>query len=988
MSTEKPADEIAPVFTPPYSPEYNQVIESAIARASSENDNVVRVRHILETMCSLHPDAIHHILGKETLAFPELHDPPPPTPAGKSITFSSEVDRVLSMYGGSMSELVDPLEDQVTIGPVHIAAALFLHPKGPVLDFLNVNGISENGQGYDSAIHLALKKYADEMQRKLIAERLPRRFKSLRAIRQAISAGCFGQDKAVGSIVAAIGAFWGETTQSRHGRPLSFAFIGGPGTGKTTLAKIIREKLAEECGTRTVATIDMTRFACQMLSQDLIGRDSSWRDGGQEGVLTSLAAHGPQSVILIENFDKAHPDAVAHLNTMLNDGTLKDAFTGRNVSFARNVVILTMSQGAEFLASEKYVRTSEANGGSIPRERLIDGITSALEDYKQESASAIADIVGKVDIPVLFHSHGVQSLLKIIDVALDKAVAHIERVYSAHVTCDKDALRRFFVETLQKLDSAHGLEQTVMTALCTELQNAYVNSDSLDISSCTDIKIAVDALPPLEDGVPPPADIDMRTHLRLKQAKRLDYKVAVEQDDSSATIHVTGLKYTIMPSIEDAGWFSVVPANVRISDFVGLERPWLSVQRTINYFKNPSEGDLRPETGMLLYGPPGTGKTSFAKAVAAELRKSFICVNGADFSATANDNRAIRRLHALFSVARRNDAVLFIDEIDAVGNRSSVPAAQAAVINALLTELDGFEERRILVIGATNRLDMLDPALTRAGRLHTLIKVDVLRRAADRERLIDILCAKCGRTMPPALKDFIVRTTDAWAPANIESVVRETFHRAGGAEPTRTNFIAARNAEFEGEETQHRELSDEERRNVAVHEAGHALVSSLYGHKWIQVTVNGGIHALGFLEYLSDGALGMSEKKLRESIDVVVAGRVAESILGTPTEGAESDFRKATDYATRLLCGGFIDSEELAVTPANAVGARDWERIRPRVNALIAERKDHVMKLLTAHKDVLGRVVDELVSKGILFAEDVDALLNRRPAEGETRGGR
>ena len=140
------------------------------------------------------------------------------------------------------------------------------------------------------------------------------------------------------------------------------------------------------------------------------------------------------------------------------------------------------------------------------------------------------------------------------------------------------------------------------------------------------------------------------------------------------------------------------------------------------------------------------------------------------------------------------------------------------------------------------------------------------------------------------------------------------------------------------------------------------------------------------MRYLTSSS--MSEKKLRESIDVVVAGRVAESILGTPTEGAESDFRKATDYATRLLCGGFIDSEELAVTPANAVGARDWERIRPRVNALIAERKDHVMKLLTAHKDVLGRVVDELVSKGILFAEDVDALLNRRPAEGETRGGR
>ena len=987
MSVDKTEDEIAPVFTPPYSPEYNQVIDSAIARAQSENDTVVRAQHLLETMCSLHPRTISRILGKEPLAFPKLYDPPPPKPPAKSITFSSEVDRVLSLYGGSMGDLIDQLGATVSIDATYIAAALFLHPKGPVLDFLNVNGISEKAQGYDAAIRTALRKHADEIQRQQIAARLPERFKSLRAIRQALSAGCFGQDKAIAAAVAAIGAFWGETTQSRRGRPLSFAFIGGTGTGKTTLAKIIRERIAEACGSRTVATIDMTRFACQTLSQDLIGRDSSWRDGGQEGVLTTLAAHEPQSVILIENFDKAHPDAVAHLNTMLNDGTLKDAFTGRYVSFARNIVILTMSQGAEFLASEKFVRTSEANGGNIPRERLIDGITSALDDYKQESASAIADIVGKVDVPVLFHGHDVQSLLMIIGVALDKAVAHIERVYSTHVTCNKDAIRDFFVETIQKLDSAHGLEQAVMTALCTELQNACVNSDAIDPLSFKNVAITVDGLPPLEDGVVPPADINARTHLRLKQAKRLDYKVVVEQAGDSATIHITGLKYTIMPSIEDAGWFSVVPANVRISDFVGLERPWSSVQRTIDYFKNPSEGDIKPETGMLLYGPPGTGKTSFAKAVAADLGKSFICVNGADFSATTNDNRAIHRLRALFSVARRNDAVLFIDEIDAVGNRSTVPAAQAAVINTLLTELDGFEERRILVIGATNRLDMLDPALTRSGRLHTLIKVDVLRKREDREKLIGILCKKSGRAMSPELKEFIVQTTDAWAPANIQSVVRETFHRAGGAEPTRSDFIAARTAEFEGEETQHRELTDEERRNVAVHEAGHALVSSLYGHKWIQVTVNGGISALGFLECLSDGAL-MSERKLRESIDVFVAGRVAESLLGTPTEGSESDFRKATNYATRLLCGGFIGSEELAVTPDNAVGARDWERIRPQVNALITERVDHVTKLLTAHKGVLGRVVDELVSKGTLFAEDVAAIINRRPAEVDSKGGR
>ena len=975
MQKEKQKSCIFSITQPPYSPAYCKVIDCALTRAAAEKDRIVRVRHILAALAQLHPDVIRQILGKSNLAFVKV--PPQPDSVETEIngvTFSSESDRILSVHGGIMSEVVKPLGNPVTIDVIHLAAALFLHPTGPVQEFLNFNAISSAIPGYETQIHEVIMRHDEEVQRRHAKEKLPEQLKALRQLRTRMLQNCFGQDKAIRSTIAAIGSFWSETTHSRHGLPLSFAFVGGSGTGKTVLAKIIKEELAGIYGTAPVASIDMTRFSCQSLSQDIVGRDSAWRDGGQEGVLTSIAAHHPCAVILIENFDKAHPDAIAYLNTLLSEGELKDSFTGEIVSFSRNILIFTTNQGAEFLASERLARISEANGGAIPRERLVEGIMSTLVDVKTETSGAISDIIGKVDYPILFHAHSVSSLLKIIDKAIDRAVEHIQYVFSATVTLERDPLCRFFIETIQKLESANGIEQVVMTTLCTSLQDFCI--ESFTPNACKKVVVNVDALPPLEEGVLPPAEIMLRTQVRLKQAKRLDYKIKVIQDSESTVLHITDFKYTILPSIEDGGWFSVTPAGVKISDFVGLERPWDSVQRIITHLKNPSSDVLRPETGVILYGPPGTGKTSFAKAVAAALDKSFICVNGSDFCATVNDNRAIARVRALFAVARRNDAVLFIDEIDAIGKRSAVPAAQGAVINALLTELDGFEERHILVIGATNRLDMLDEALTRSGRLHTLIKVDVLRKSGDREKLIELLCAKAQRSMPPELKSFIVNTTAEWAPANITSVVRETFHRAGGRQPTRTDFIAARNVEYGGEETQRYELSDDERYAVAVHEAGHALMSSIYRHKWIQVTVNGTLGNLGFLERMSEGMLGYSEQKLRESIDVALAGRVAETLLSTPTEGAESDFRKATNYARRLVCGGFGDIDELAVTPEGAADSREWARIRPKVNALLAERRKHVTERLEANKVILEKIAHELVANGVLFAEDVDRLLH------------
>lgn len=598
-----------------------------------------------------------------------------------------------------------------------------------------------------------------------------------------------------------------------------------------------------------------------------------------------------------------------------------------------------------------------------------------------------------MDVPILFKKHDVRSMCAIISDAVDHALTQTKTIFEAEIEADREKLVTFFIETLQNLDSAHGIASAVDSVIITRLERELLNAMTQPNIDGSRISIVVDDLPPLD--VPESSETDdamtpleKRTHTRIRQAKQLEYDIDVSFSDGRTTLHITNLRHTVMPSIEDAGWFSVCPPNTKPEDLVGLEAAWTRVRKFLaSSHDRKDEGFKRDH--ILLYGPPGTGKTAFAKAIAHTLNRSFICVNAAKFTTSRNDNRAVGWLEDLFATAERTQSIIFFDECDAIGSRDHSNASQAPVINTLLTLLDGFEDSNVLVIGATNRPEMLDPALTRPGRLHTRIKVDVLRKAEDRSKLIDIFCRKAERTMPEDLKALVVRATDRWAPANILSVLREMFDLAGTDTPTRRMFAQARNTEFAGDETQRPQLTDEEKLHVAIHEAGHALVATLRGHEWLQVTINGVADSLGFLENLRDGNVGKSMKKLTEKIDVALAGNAAERILGTVTEGSDSDFCQATDYAKRIVRGGFCDDYELAITPDLADSGHDWTRIRPKVNAILTERKKAVSSLLTKNKAVLKSVADELVQRGTLFKEDVVAILRcKTNLVEEKKGGR
>lgn len=964
-----------------FSKAYTDVLDLATRYASGTDDRVIRLKHLLAAFLDTDANIFRTILGIKRLVRPENLSFTSAERNGETY-LSSQVNRILSMYGGRMDEVVDALGPTVEIGLPHLAAAMLIKPRGPVLELLQLNAVAPSGSAYADAIMARVQEIADDEFQKSCMKERSERLGKLRHIKAELSRTCHGQDKAVEALVAHVAATMAEPPSKREFRPISLALIGGPGTGKTMMATAFRDAWAHSFGGGKPDILDMSRFSVEQLTTEICGRDPCWKDGGKEGQLTRLSASSPTGVIIIENIDKAHPGALVPIANMLTTGKLVDEFTAKEVSFARNIVIFTTNHGTSYIESGKFAHLCSRNGGTIPREKLVEGLTAALEAETPEKAGILAEILAKADVPILFKRHNVGSMCEIIGDAIDRTLAQVESVFNAKVEADRDKLIAFFVETLQNLDSAHGIAQMIEDTLVTRLERELLNAaDQADIEG-THISIAIDDLPEVDiphavrtDGKI--ATLEMRTHARIKQARQLEYDINVSIADGKTTLHITNLRHTVMPSIEDAEWFSVCPPNTRPEDLVGLESAWTRVRKFLS-----SSHDKKPDgfkhDHILLYGPPGTGKTAFAKAIAHTLNRSFICVNAAKFTTSRNDNRAVGWIQNLFATAERTQSIIFIDECDAIGSREHSSSSQAPVINTLLTLLDGFEDSDVLVIGATNRPDMLDPALTRPGRLHTRIKVDVLRKDDDRSKLIDIFCRKADRNLPEDLKALIVRATDGWAPANILSVLREMFDLAGTTVPTRRTFAQARNTEFAGDETQRPQLTDEEKRHVAIHEAGHAVVATLRGHDWLQVTVHGIADNLGFLEHLKDGCAGKSMEKLKEKIDVALAGNAAERILGTVSEGSQSDFSTATDYARRIVCGGFREGDELAVAPDSVADGEDWKRIRPKVNAILAERMKAVSALLTKHKSALKSVAEELVKNGTLFQEDVSAALRRK----------
>lgn len=442
-------------------------------------------------------------------------------------------------------------------------------------------------------------------------------------------------------------------------------------------------------------------------------------------------------------------------------------------------------------------------------------------------------------------------------------------------------------------------------------------------------------------------------------------------------------------------------AKVTFKDVAGLAGAKQEVHEIVDFLRNPQKytqlGGKIPK-GALLVGPPGTGKTLLAKAVAGEADVPFFSMSGSDFVEMFVGVGA-SRVRDLFRQAKEEaPCIIFIDEIDAVGRARSKGAQMGAnderenTLNQLLTEMDGFGTNSgVIILAATNRADILDKALLRAGRFDRQIHVD-LPDVNERKEIFQVHL-KPLKTDASLDIDFLARQTPGFSGADIANVCNEAaLIAARNSAPvvTKDHFLAAVDRIVGGLEKKTKVMTVEEKRTIALHEAGHATISWLlqYANPLVKVTIVPRGRALGAAWYLPEERQISTREQMLDEMCALLGGRAAEEIFtGHVSSGAMNDLERVTKQAYGMiaymgmgeklpnLC--YYDSQEYSFQ--KPYSEHTAQLIDQEVQNMIETQYARAKSLLTEHSEGHAKLSQLLVEREVVFAEDVERIFGPRP---------
>jgi cell division protease FtsH len=442
--------------------------------------------------------------------------------------------------------------------------------------------------------------------------------------------------------------------------------------------------------------------------------------------------------------------------------------------------------------------------------------------------------------------------------------------------------------------------------------------------------------------------------------------------------------------------------KVTFKDVAGVDEAKEELKEIIEYLREPQKfqklGGRIPK-GVLLVGPPGTGKTLLARAVAGEANVPFFSISGSDFVEMFVGVGA-SRVRDLFEQGKKNaPCIIFIDEIDAVGRHRGAGLGgghdeREQTLNQLLVEMDGFESNDgVILVAATNRPDVLDPALLRPGRFDRRVVVG-LPDIRGREEILRVHVKKVPVSDDTNL-NILARGTPGFSGADLANMVNEAAlnaARVNRKQVTMYDFELAKDKVLMGAERKSMLLSDEEKRNTAYHEGGHALVAYLRKdsdpiHK---VTIIPRGMALGVTIYLPDDRHSYSREYMETRLAMLYGGRVAEEVfLGAMTTGAGNDIERATELARSMVCEygmsrlgplTFGKKEEQIFLGREIAQHRDFSeetarQIDQEVRRLIDEAYQAARTLIESHKDAMHRIAAALLERETIDAEEVRLLV-------------
>ena len=457
---------------------------------------------------------------------------------------------------------------------------------------------------------------------------------------------------------------------------------------------------------------------------------------------------------------------------------------------------------------------------------------------------------------------------------------------------------------------------------------------------------------------------------------------------------------------------SRTPNNVTFKDVAGLAGAKEEVMEVVDFLKNPKRytdlGGKIPK-GVLLVGPPGTGKTLLAKAVAGEANVPFFSMSGSDFVEMFVGVGA-SRVRDLFEEAKKKaPCIVFIDEIDAVGRArghsglSNANDERENTLNQLLTEMDGFSSgTNVIVLAATNRADVLDKALLRAGRFDRQIYVE-LPDIEERKAIFDVHMKSLkintdANSEGFVDRDFLAKQTPGFSGADIANVCNESALCAARRNKNiieKQDFLDAIDRIVGGLEKRTKVLSDEEKHTIAYHESGHASVSWLlrWGNPLVKVTIVPRGKALGAAWYLPEERQITTYEQMFDEMVSLMAGRASEEVVyGRISTGALNDIERATKMAQSMVTFYGMSPEVGNISFYDSTGQNEYgftkpfsektaETIDAEVRRIVESAYNRAKEIIVEHREQLDQLASQLYEKEVLFREDLERIYGPRPWE-------
>ena len=439
-------------------------------------------------------------------------------------------------------------------------------------------------------------------------------------------------------------------------------------------------------------------------------------------------------------------------------------------------------------------------------------------------------------------------------------------------------------------------------------------------------------------------------------------------------------------------------------DVAGLEGAKEEVQEIVDFLKNPKKytilGGKIPK-GALLVGQPGTGKTLLAKAVAGEAKVPFFSLSGSDFVEMFVGVGA-SRVRDLFKQAKdKSPSIVFIDEIDAIGrargknNFTGSNDERENTLNQLLTEMDGFgTNTNVIVLAATNRADVLDKALMRAGRFDRQIYVD-LPDLRERKEIFQVHLKPLKKTKTLDV-DFLAKQTPGFSGADIANVCNEAAliaARKNRKNVGKQDFLDAVDRIVGGLEKKNKIISQEEKKTIAFHEAGHALVSWLleFAAPLVKVTIVPRGRSLGAAWYLPEERMIVRTEQMLDEMCATLGGRAAEKIIFNKiSTGALSDLEKVTQQAKAMVTVYGLNDQIGNITFYDSSGQSDYNFSKPyseetaqtidkEISKIVENQFIRACKIIKSHKAKLNKLANRLLEKEVIFKDDLISILGTRP---------